>query len=219
VQRTERVEGLVGHVDGQLGTVTSFEAALVKFLLRGAQFGVTRVVVLQVLQASFELTLVALEGPLATGQDVLGLVLEGFGQRLEVFGAASNVAAQSQDGYAAGSLSNLRVEGDGTVNGVYTNGQTVPVGRLAVARFRANEGLAGAGHSLWVATRDSGEAALGAAGSGGRASVVAGALEQSNVDVSQQFVDLISHQRAFQASSKTITTADQMLQELMNINR
>jgi flagellar hook protein FlgE len=135
------------------------------------------------------------------------------------FGAASNVAAQSQDGYAAGSLSNLRVEGDGTVNGVYTNGQTVAVGRLAVARFRANEGLAGAGHSLWVATRDSGEAALGAAGSGGRASVVAGALEQSNVDVSQQFVDLISHQRAFQASSKTITTADQMLQELMNINR
>ena len=91
VQRTERVEGLVGHVDGQLGTVTSFEATLVEFLLRGAQFGVTRVVVLQVLQASFELALVALEGPLATGQDVLGLVFEGFGQRLEVFGAASHV--------------------------------------------------------------------------------------------------------------------------------
>lgn len=70
-----------------------------------------------------------------------------------------------------------------------------------------------------MATRDSGEPALGVAGTGGRASVVGGALEQSNIDVSQQFVNLISHQRSFQASSKTITTADQMLQELMNITR
>lgn len=135
------------------------------------------------------------------------------------FGSASNVTAQSQDGYAAGSLSSVRVDGDGTVNGVYTNGQTQPVGRLAVARFRANEGLGRAGHNLWAATLESGEAAVGAAGAGGRASVVAGALEQSNVDVSEQFVDLIAHQRAFQANSKTITTADQMLQEIMNLNR
>jgi flagellar hook protein FlgE len=135
------------------------------------------------------------------------------------FGSASNVSAQSQDGYAAGSLSSVRVDGDGTVNGVYTNGQTLPVGRLAVARFRANEGLGRAGHNLWASTLESGEAAVGAAGAGGRASVVSGALEQSNVDVSEQFVDLIAHQRAFQANSKTITTADQMLQEIMNLNR
>lgn len=135
------------------------------------------------------------------------------------FGSPSTVNAQSQDGYASGGLTNVRVASDGTVNGVYTNGQVVPIARLAIARFQSNDGLANAGHSLWVATRDSGEPALGVAGTGGRASVVGGALEQSNIDVSQQFVNLISHQRSFQASSKTITTADQMLQELMNITR
>jgi flagellar hook protein FlgE len=131
------------------------------------------------------------------------------------FGSPSNVSAQSQDGYASGDLSGVKVDADGTVRGVYTNGQQIAVGQLAIAKFRSNDGLARAGHNLWSATRDSGDAALGAAGSGGRAGVVAGALEQSNVDVAQQFVELIAHQRSFQANSKTITTADQMLQELM----
>jgi flagellar hook protein FlgE len=135
------------------------------------------------------------------------------------FGSPSSIANQSQDGYAAGDLSNVRIDGTGTVSGVFTNGQTIPLGKLAVARFRAQEGLGRAGHNLWVATRDSGEAALGTAGAGGRGSLVAGALEQSNVDITQQFVELIAHQRSFQANSKTITTADQMLQELMNLNR
>lgn len=135
------------------------------------------------------------------------------------FGSPSTLTSQRQDGYAPGDLSNVRVDSNGTVNGVFTNGQTVAIAKLAVARFRSNDGLARAGHNVWAATRDSGEAAVGAAGEGGRASVVAGALEQSNVDVTQQFVELIGHQRSFQANSKTITTADQMLQELMNISR
>jgi flagellar hook protein FlgE len=135
------------------------------------------------------------------------------------FAASSNVSAQSQDGYASGDLSGVKVDADGTVSGVYTNGQKIAAGKLAIAKFRSNDGLARAGHNVWAATPESGEAALGTAGSGGRASVVSGALEQSTVDVAAQFVDLIAHQRAFQANSKTITTADEMLQETMNLKR
>ena len=135
------------------------------------------------------------------------------------YGSASSISAQSQDGYASGALSGVKIGADGTVSGVYTNGQTIPAGQLAIAKFRSNDGLGRAGQNLWVATNESGQAALGAVGTGGRAALVSGALEQSNVDVTQQFVELISHQRAFQANSKTITTADQMLQELMQIKQ
>ena len=113
----------------------------------------------------------------------------------------------------------MKIDADGTVSGVYSNGQTVAAGKLAIAKFRSNDGLGRAGQNMWVATRDSGEAALGAAGEGGRGALAAGALEQSNVDIAEQFVGLIAHQRSFQANSKTITTADQMLQELMAIKQ
>lgn len=135
------------------------------------------------------------------------------------FGSSSAVSAQSQDGYSSGDLAGVKIDADGVVSGVYSNGQTVAAGKIAVAKFRSNDGLGRAGQNLWVATRESGDAAVGAAGEGGRGAVVAGSLEQSNVDIAEQFVDLIAHQRAFQANSKTITTADQMLQELMTIKQ
>jgi flagellar hook protein FlgE len=138
---------------------------------------------------------------------------------LTQYSSPSSVGSQSQDGYASGALSGVKIDADGTVNGVYSNGQTIAAGQLAIAKFQSNDGLGRAGHNLWVATRDSGDAALGGVGQGGRGALVAGTLEQSNVDITQQFVELISHQRAFQANSKTITTADQMLQELMNIKQ
>lgn len=144
-----------------------------------------------------------------------GTGLEGVTQ----FGSPSSVSAQSQDGYASGSLSGVKIDGNGVVSGIYTNGKTIPVGQLAVAKFASNDGLARAGQNLWTATNESGEAALGAVGTGGRAALVAGSLEQSNVDITAQFVQLIAHQRAFQANSKTVTTADQMLQELMTIKQ
>ncbi|MGA7122599.1 MAG: flagellar hook protein FlgE [Polyangiaceae bacterium] len=135
------------------------------------------------------------------------------------FGAASDVSSQSQDGYASGDLSGIQIGQDGTVSGTYTNGQTVAVGQLAIAKFASNNGLAQAGQNCWAATAASGDAALGAAGGGGRGAISTGSLEQSNVDIASQFVDLIAHQRAFQADSKTITTADQMLQDLMQIKQ
>lgn len=135
------------------------------------------------------------------------------------FSAVSAVSAQSQDGYASGEFSGVAIDGTGMVQGLYTNGQKIAIGQLAVAKFRSNDGLGRAGQNLWIETRDSGTAAMGAAGSGGRASVSAGALESSNVDLAEEFVGLIQHQRSFSANSKTITTADEMLQELINIKR
>lgn len=135
------------------------------------------------------------------------------------FASPNSVSSQSQDGYTSGALSGVQIDGKGIVSGVYTNGQKVAVAQLAVAKFVSNDGLGRAGHNLWIASRESGEAALGTAGSGGRGAIVSGALEQSNVDIAQQFVDLIGHQRAFQANSKTITTVDEMMQDLVNLKR
>jgi flagellar hook protein FlgE len=135
------------------------------------------------------------------------------------YGASSAVSAQSQDGYASGSLTGVTIGADGTVNGNYTNGQSIAVAQLGVAKFTSNTGLAGAGNGLWSATAASGDPGYGQAGVGGRASIVSGALEQSNVDVASQFVDMISHQSSFQASSKTITTVQQMLQDVMNMKQ
>jgi len=135
------------------------------------------------------------------------------------FASPENVSSQSQDGYSSGDFSGVAVDGQGVVTGLYTNGQQLSIGQLAIAKFRSNDGLGRAGQNLWIETRDSGTAAFGTAGSGGRGAVSAGALEGSNVDLAQEFVNLIQHQRSFSANSKTITTADEMLQELINIKR
>ena len=135
------------------------------------------------------------------------------------FAGTSSVSAQSQDGYASGSLSGVKINQDGTVDGVYTNGQSIGVGQLAIAKFQSNDGLTSTSGNLWAATDSSGLASVGTAGAGGRGSLVTGSLESSNVDIAAQFVDLISHQRSFQADSKTITTADQMLQDVIQMKQ
>jgi flagellar hook protein FlgE len=152
------------------------------------------------------------------GDDITNDGASGLGGTTQ-FASASAVSSQSQDGYASGEFSGVAIDGVGLVQGLYTNGQKIAIGQLAVAKFRSNDGLGRAGSGLWIETRDSGTAALGAASTGGRASVSAGALEQSNVDLAEEFVGLIQHQRSYSANSKTITTADEMLQELINIKR
>ena len=138
---------------------------------------------------------------------------------LTQFNSPSNVSAQSQDGYSAGEFAGVSVDGEGVVRGLYTNGEKLAISQLGVAKFVANDGLGRAGSQLYIATRESGEAAMGTAGTGGRAAVTAGALEASNVDLAEEFVGLILHQRAYSANSRTITTADSMLQELLSIKR
>jgi flagellar hook protein FlgE len=152
------------------------------------------------------------------GQDILNDGATGLAGTTQ-FASASAVSAQSQDGYASGEFSGIAIDGVGLVQGLYTNGEKIAIGQLAVAKFRSNDGLGKAGAGLWIETRESGSVALGGAGAGGRASVSSGALEQSNVDLAEEFVGLIQHQRSYSANAKTITTADEMLQELINIKR
>ncbi len=133
------------------------------------------------------------------------------------FGSPSNVSSQSQDGFTSGDLSGVTIDANGNVSGTYTNGETIPIAQLAIAKFTSNTGLAPAGDSVWAATAASGQAALGQASNGGRGAIVPGSLEQSNVDIASEFVGLIQHQRAFEANSKTIQTADQMLQAMMQV--
>lgn len=138
---------------------------------------------------------------------------------LTQFASPSATTFVGQDGYAAGQLSSLQIDRTGTVLGVFTNGQTRAIAQVGIARVASPGQLERTGGNLYATTLDSGAAVLGAAGEGGRAFVTAGSLEQSNVDIAEQFVRMIAAQRAFEANSKTITTADQLLSELIAMKR
>jgi flagellar hook protein FlgE len=135
------------------------------------------------------------------------------------FANAFTTNAATQDGFAAGSVTGINVSATGDITGVFTNGQRRTLGQVAVANFKSTDGLTRTGGGLYVQTEESGEALLGGASTGGRGAIVSGSLEQSNVDIGQEFVDLISFQRGFQANSKIISTADEMYGELVNMKR
>lgn len=128
-----------------------------------------------------------------------------------------NTAAANAD---PGELLSYGIGTDGTVTGVFSgNDQPVVLGRLALANFVNPQGLEKAGDSLYRATTNSGPVEIGPAGEGGRGTLMGGAVEMSNVDLAQEFTNLIIAQRGFQASSRVITTSDQVLEELVNIKR
>jgi flagellar hook protein FlgE len=131
----------------------------------------------------------------------------------------TTIGIAKQDGNAAGTLLSVSMGGDGTLSGTFSNGATVAIARLAVGTFTNPEGLAKAGNSTLTETLNSGSARLGTAGSDGYGSVVSGALEASNVDLSQEFTNLIVAQRGFQANARIITTSDEILQELTQLKR
>lgn len=135
------------------------------------------------------------------------------------FAAASEVSFSSQDGFSAGSLANVAVDATGTVTGSFTNGQTRVLGEVAVATVPAGDQLQRVGGNLYGFSAGSGQMTAGVAGQGGRGTIVAGALEQSNVDLAGEFVRMIAAQRGFQANSKTVQASDQLLQELMQLKR
>lgn len=144
-----------------------------------------------------------------------GTGLEGVTQ----FASTGTTTFVGQDGSAFGALASIQINGKGEVVGSFTNGVTRTLGQVAIADFEAPDRLQRAGGNLLMESIESGQPTVGDPGSGGRAGVVAGALEQSNVDLAGEFVRMIAAQRGFQANSKTITTADQLLQELMQLKR
>lgn len=137
---------------------------------------------------------------------------------LTQFGSPSSVAADG-DGYGAGQLQALAVDADGTITGVFDNGESRALYRLGLADFASPDGLIELGEGLYSASTSSGPATVGTPGSSGMGTVVGSSIERSNVDLAQEFVDLISLQRSFQANSRVITTADGLLNDLINIVR
>ena len=131
--------------------------------------------------------------------------------------SAATAAATNQNGYAAGFLSSLSVGQDGTVNGTFTNGQTIAVAQIATATFANPAGLNREGQNYFSSTAASGDPQVGAAESGGRGSITGGSLESSNVDVSAEFTQLIVAQQGYQVNARTITVSSEVLQELTNL--
>ena len=124
-----------------------------------------------------------------------------------------------QDGYGLGYLEDYRIDQSGVITGIYSNGTNRAIGQLALATFINPQGLEKAGENNYVVTINSGDAIVDAPGTAGRGKILAGTLEMSNVDLAEQFTDMIITQRGFQANSRTIQTSDQMLQEVLTLKR
>ncbi len=125
----------------------------------------------------------------------------------------------SQDGYAAGSIVRTSIDPQGHVVASFSNGATRTLAQIAMARFVNNDGLTKGDGNSYEESLNSGRAVVGQAGSGSFGSIAAGALESSNVDLAQEFTDMIVAQRGFQANARMITTGDEMLTEVVNIKR
>lgn len=124
-----------------------------------------------------------------------------------------------QNGFSPGSLQRISVNQTGQIIGTFSNGENIELAQVALATFSNTSGLSKVGDTLFVESRNSGLPEFGAPGTAGKGSVKPEALEMSNVDLSQEFVDMIITQRGFQANSRIITTSDEMLQELVNLKR
>lgn len=135
------------------------------------------------------------------------------------YGSQSSIARHTQNGASAATLTSMSFNDDGILTAAYDNGATRNIAQIAVAKFENNEGLFKMGKNLFKETRKSGQAALGKPQVDGRAQVLSKSIELSNVDIADEFISMMNAQRNFQANTKTITTADQMLQEVLNIKR
>ncbi len=133
------------------------------------------------------------------------------------FGSVFSVNDVSQNGYTTGRLSGLNIDDSGVIFARFTNGESQTLGQISLADFKNTQGLQPIGDSMWAENFESGPPNIGVPGSGALGAIQAGALEESNVDLSEELVNLIVAQRNFQANAKTIETADQVTQTIINI--
>ncbi|MCX9157956.1 flagellar hook protein FlgE [Niveibacterium sp. 24ML] len=133
------------------------------------------------------------------------------------YGSAFGINRQTQDGFASGRLSGITIAQDGTIQGRYSNGQSKILGQTVLASFANPNGLLSLGQNLWGESPESGQPLVGSPGSGSLGLVQAGAVEESNVDITSALVDMITQQRSYQANSQSIKTQDQILQTLVNL--
>jgi len=133
------------------------------------------------------------------------------------FAERSSARIFEQDGHRMGYMENFNIDNNGIITGIFSNDTTRVLGQVAMASFPNQGGLEKTGNNNFRATSNSGLANIGASGVAGRGTMIAGTLEMSNVDMAEQFTDMIITQRGFQANSRTIQTSDQMLQEILNL--
>lgn len=150
-----------------------------------------------------------------SGQSFQKELLDGVTQ----YGSEFTTKGYYQDGYTMGVLTDFAVAQDGTVNGIYSNGQNIPMYRVALALFANPAGLVKIGDTAFRDSNNSGIPQIGSPQEDGAGSIVGSSLEMSNVDLTEEFTKLITSQRGFQANARMITTSDQVLEELINIKR
>ena len=135
------------------------------------------------------------------------------------YAASSVTNYSSQNGYGPGFLQRISINNEGIITGHYSNGQIIPQYQLTLARFNAPGKLHKEGSNLYTETEASGVPLTGAPGTNGLGTISANSLEQSNVDLGNEFVHMILYQRAFQANSRIITTTDAMMEEVLALKR
>ena len=139
--------------------------------------------------------------------------------KLTGFAAASNNTAMIQDGFTTGTLLGLSVDQKGIINGLFNNGQSEKLNRIALADFLSPSGLTRAGNNRYSESAESGQPTIGVAQTGALGSILGQSLELSNVDIAQAFVTMIKTQQAYQANARLITTTDDLLSESVNLVR
>jgi flagellar hook protein FlgE len=156
--------------------------------------------------------------PVSEGADPLTPTIDF--SKLTQLAAANSATVTSQDGLPAGNVTDVYISpNNGIISLMYSNGMSEQVGQVALARFTNPTGLMKGEDTSFLAGLNSGDAQIGVAGTGGRGSIASSYLEASNVDMAQEFTNMILAQRGFQASSRVITTSDEILQELVNLKR
>jgi flagellar hook protein FlgE len=135
------------------------------------------------------------------------------------FNQASAAGSITQNGAPAGQVDSVAINSKGEIVATFGAGQTVVVGQLALANFNNPKGLVKMGSNRYGESQAAGSANIGTPGSGGRGGIIGNALESSNVDIAQEFTRMILAQRGYQANSRSITTADEILVETLGLKR
>jgi len=170
--------------------------------------------------ADINLTMPALDGATIGTSGVIAWDLAGTtADTITGYASTSVIRTLAHDGYSSGSLKSISVSADGIISGFFTNGQTSDIAQIVLADFANTSGLKRVGDNLFATTVESGDAVPNTPGSAGTGEISPNSLEMSNTDIATEFINMITAQRAYQASAKIVTVTDEMMAELMNIKR
>jgi flagellar hook protein FlgE len=192
---------------GGVGTTTTVGSGTLNFDTSGALASTTNVVAIAIPGLADGAANLAISGPFGTAAN----------PTITQTSLASATSATSTDGLAAGTLSSYAVGTDGTINGTFSNGQTLALGQVAVASFANSQGLVATGGNNYAASASSGSAVIGIAGTGGRGTIIGGSIEMSNVNIATEFAKLIEAQQAYSANAKSVTTFNSVSQATLQM--